>query len=346
MDFSIASILLLDGVTNGAVYGLLGLATVLVFAVTRVIFIPQGEFVAYGALTLAILQTGKVPGTVWLLLILAACASLMELFTRWQHDGHWGKAVRAALKTLLAPVLISGLTLWAAPQQFPLAVQAVLSVAIVTTFGPLVYRVAYQSLEDATPLVLLIVSVGVHFAMTGFGLLFFGAEGYRNPAFWSESFELGAVRVSGQTLIIFACAALLIAMLWLFFERSLFGKALRATAVNRTGARLMGISTHTSGQLTFMMAALIGAVSGLLIGPTTTVFYDSGFLIGLKGFVAAVVAGLSSYPGAMLGALFVGSVESFGSFWASAFKEVIVFTLILPVLLWRSLQSGHSDEDH
>ncbi len=346
MDFSIASILLLDGVTNGAVYGLLGLATVLVFAVTRVIFIPQGEFVAYGALTLAILQTGKVPGTVWLLLILAACASVMELLGRWQHDGKLGNAMRAALKTLVAPVLISGLTVWAAPQQFPLAVQAVLSVAIVTTFGPLVYRVAYQSLEDATPLVLLIVSVGVHFAMTGFGLLFFGAEGYRNPAFWGDSFELGPVRVSGQTLIIFASATSLIAMLWLFFERSLFGKALRATAVNRTGARLMGISTHTSGQLTFMMAALIGAVSGLLIGPTTTVFYDSGFLIGLKGFVAAVVAGLSSYPGAMLGALFVGSVESFGSFWASAFKEVIVFTLILPVLLWRSLQGGHSDEDH
>jgi len=94
------------------------------------------------------------------------------------------------------------------------------------------------------------------------------------------------------------------------------------------------------------MAALIGALSGLLIGPTTTVFYDSGFLIGLKGFVAAVVAGLSSYPGALLGALFVGIVEAFASFWASAFKEVIVFTLILPVLLWRSLQGGHSDEDH
>jgi branched-chain amino acid transport system permease protein len=84
----------------------------------------------------------------------------------------------------------------------------------------------------------------------------------------------------------------------------------------------------------------------LLIGPTTTVFYDSGFLIGLKGFVAAVVAGLASYPGALVGALFVGVVESFGSFWASAFKEVIVFTLILPVLLWRSISSGHSDEEH
>lgn len=78
MDSSIASILLLDGVTNGAIYALLGLATVLVFTVTRVIFIPQGEFVAYGALTLAMLQTGKTPGTVWLLLILAGTAALME----------------------------------------------------------------------------------------------------------------------------------------------------------------------------------------------------------------------------------------------------------------------------
>ena len=156
---------------------------------------------------------------------------------------------------------------------------------------------------------------------------------------------LGPVNLTGQTIIIFLVALALIALLWLFFERSLFGKALRATAVNRTGARLMGISTHAAGQLTFLMAALIGAISGLLIGPTTTVFYDSGFLIGLKGFVAAVVAGLSSYPGAMVGALFVGIVESFGSFWASAFKEVIVFTMILPILLWRSLTSGHSGEE-
>jgi branched-chain amino acid transport system permease protein len=137
----------------------------------------------------------------------------------------------------------------------------------------------------------------------------------------------------------------LIAMLWLFFERTLRGKALRATAVNRLGARLMGISPQSAGQMTFAMAALIGALSGLLIGPTTTVFYDSGFVIGLKGFVAAVMAGLSSYPGALLGALFVGLVESFGSFWASAFKEVIVFTLILPVLLVRSLYSDHAEEE-
>ena len=346
MDFSIASILLLDGVTNGAVYALLGLATVLVFTVTRVIFIPQGEFVAYGALTLAMLQAGKTPGTVWLLLCLASVAAVMEFVARWQHNGNLVRALNAAIKTLAFPVVISLLAIWAAPQQLSLWLQALLSVGIVTAFGPLVYRLAYQSLEAATPLVLLIVSVGVHFAMTGLGLLFFGAEGSRNPAFWDARFSVGPLSISGQTLIIFAVSAALIVLLWLYFEKSLRGKALRATAVNRTGARLMGISSHTSGQLTFLMAALIGALSGLLIGPTTTVFYDSGFLIGLKGFVAAVIAGLSSYPGALLGALFVGIVESFGAFWASAFKEVIVFTLVLPILLVRSLRSGHSDEEH
>jgi branched-chain amino acid transport system permease protein len=192
--------------------------------------------------------------------------------------------------------------------------------------------------------VLLIVSVGVHFAMTGLGLLFFGAEGFRNPSFWDARFSLGALTLSGQAVIIFGVSLALIVLLWQFFEHTLYGKALRATAVNRLGARLMGISSHAAGQSTFAMAALIGALSGLLIGPTTTVFYDSGFLIGLKGFVAAVIGGLASYPAAAVGALFVGLVESFGSFWASAFKEVIVFTMILPILVWRSMAGGHSEE--
>ena len=346
MDWSIASILLLDGLTNGAVYALLGLATVLVFAVTRVIFIPQGEFVTYGALTLAILQTGAVPGTVWLLLLMAVLAALAETFHSWRRHPSVATAGLAGLRVLAFPLGMVGLTVWAAPLQFSLPVQAALSVGIVTAFGPLVYRLAYQSLADASSLVLLIVSVGVHFALTGLGLLFFGAEGYRNPPFWDTRFSLGAVNLTGQAIIVaLACAALMV-LLWLFFERTLYGKALRATAVNRLGARLMGISSSVAGQLTLAMAALIGALSGLLIGPTTTVFYDSGFLIGLKGFVAAVIGGLASYPGAALGALLVGVIEAFGSFWASAFKEVIVFTLILPVLLWRSLTSGHTGEEH
>ena len=345
MDFSIASILTLDGVTNGAIYALLAMATVLLFAVTRVIFIPQGEYVAFGALTLAILQTKQVPGTVWLLLLMTALAAVLEAVHSIRRGTPAARWLASVARTSAYPVAISLVTIWAAPQGFPLWVQALLTLALVTPLGSLVYRLAYESLADATVLVLLIVSVGVHFALTGLGLLFFGAEGFRNPSFWDERFTLGPLALTGQTVIIFLASFALIVMLWLYFERTLAGKALRATAVNRLGARLMGISTTNAGRLSFTMAAFIGALSGLLIGPTTTIFYDSGFLIGLKGFVAAVFAGLSSYPLALVGALGVGLLESFGSFWASAFKEVIVFGSILPVLLWRSLRDPHSDEE-
>lgn len=344
MDFSIASILALDGLTNGAVYALLALATVLLFAVTRVIFIPQGEFVAFGALTLALLQAGKVPGTVWFLLVLAGAAAIADVVNGLRRRQPAAKIGLQVLRTLAIPVLVSLVAIWAAPRGFPLVVQALLTLALVTPFGNLIYRLAYESLADASVLVLLIVSVGVHFALVGLGLFFFGAEGFRNPSFWDASFSTGGLTLSGQAIIIFGASLALIVLLYLFFERTLAGKALRATAVNRVGARLMGISSNGAGRLAFTMAAFIGALSGLLIGPTTTIFYDSGFIIGLKGFVAAVFAGLASYPLALVGALAVGLLESFSSFWASSFKEVIVFSSILPVLLWRSLRDPHGEE--
>src|ERR1051325_8077660 len=115
MDFSIASILTLDGVTNGAIYVLLGLATVLVFAVTRVIFIPQGEFVAYGALTLALLQLGKVPGTVYLLLAMALISVLLDAANALRLATPAPRIARNALTTLAVPLLVFVVTLWAAP---------------------------------------------------------------------------------------------------------------------------------------------------------------------------------------------------------------------------------------
>jgi len=344
MDATIAGILALDGLSNGAIYALLALATVLVFAVTRVIFIPQGEFVAFGALTLALLQAGRVPGTVWFLLVLAVAVTLQDLVNGLRHRQAPARLARHALRTLAWPVVISLITIWAAPRGWPLVAHAVLTVALVTPFGALIYRLAYESLASASVLVLLIVSVGVHFALVGLGLYFFGAEGFRNPSFWDQRWSFGGLTLSGQVVIIFVASVALIVALWLFFERSLTGKALRATAVNRLGAQLMGIRAVGAGRLSFTMAAFLGALSGLLIGPTTTVFYDTGFLIGLKGFVAAVFAGLASYPLALVGALGVGLLESFGSFWASAYKEVIVFSSILPVLLWRSLRDPHTDE--
>jgi branched-chain amino acid transport system permease protein len=176
-------------------------------------------------------------------------------------------------------------------------------------------------------------------------LLFFGADGVRTPAFSDAQINLGMLTVSGQSLWIYAISTLFIVSLAYFFSRTMYGKALRAVAFNRKGARLVGISPDMAGTLAFALAAAIGCLSGVLIGPITTMYYDSGFLIGLKGFVCAIIGGLSSYPVAAGGALMVGIIESYSSFWLSAYKDVIVFTVILPVLLWLSLKSVHFEEE-
>jgi len=344
VDLSIALILLQDGIVNGAIYALLALALVLVFTVTRVIFIPQGEFVTYGALSLAALLSKHLPGTAWLLVGLGILAFVMDV-TAALAARRFGRLWLALLSDLILPIAAFVIASWAARSALPLLVDVLVVLVVVVQMGPLLYRVAYQPLAEASALVLLIVSVGVHFAMTGLGLLFFGAEGSRTPAFVDGRISLFGLDVSGQSLFVVIASAALIGLLYLLFERTLYGKALRATAVNRRGARLVAISTTFSGRLTFALAALIGAFSGMLIAPVTTVYYDSGFLIGLKGFVAAIIGGLVSYPMAAGGALLVGLLESFSSFWASAFKEVIVFTLIIPVLLWRSFATPVLEED-
>lgn len=347
MDWQIAGILAQDGITSGAVYALLALALVLVFSVTRVIFIPQGEFVSFGALTLAGIQNGAAPQLTWLLAGLGALVFCMDLVADWRRGHVQAKAVAVrAGKYLLFPVGLHLVVRLLPLANLGLAAQAALAMLIVTPLGPLLYRVAYQRLSDATTLVLLIVSVAVHLLLTGIGLLLFGAEGSRTKAFSEAAFDLGGVQVTGQSVAVVVISALLIVGLYLYFDRTLSGKALRATAVNRLGARIVGIGTNQAGKLAFTLAAAIGALSGVLIGPITTVFYDSGFLIGLKGFVGAIIGGLVSYPAAAAGALLVGLLESYSSFWASAFKEVVVFTLIIPVLLWRSLTSKHADDEH
>ena len=344
LDAGIVLILGQDGVTGGAIYALLALALVLVFSVTRVIFIPQGEFVAFGALTLAALQAGKVPATVWLLVAMGAFVAALDLIGRLRDRDMegvgglvgWNLAYPLALAALLHGVDAAGL---------PMVAQIALTLAILVPLGPMIYRIAYQPIADTSVLVLLIASVAVHLILTGLGLVFFGAEGVRTAPFSEGSLSFGEFTVNAQTIWVVGCSLAFIVGLYAFFARTLYGKALRATAVNQSGAKLMGISPVVAGKLTFLLAALLGTFSGLLIGPITTIYYDTGFLIGLKGFVAAIIGGLASYPLAAAGAVLVGLLESFSSFWASAFKEVLVFTLIIPVLLWRSFNSHHVEDE-
>ncbi len=242
----------------------------------------------------------------------------------------------------LIPAAIAWLT---AGTALPSFLQIPLAIALVVPIGPLIERIALRPLADASVLLLLIVSVALTFGLSGLGLLFFGAEGFRTKPLTSEIFRFGTVIVTSQTLLMLGSAAVFSLLLFLFFEHTLSGKALRATSINRVGARIVGIRPSGTATLAFFLASLLAAISGILISPVTTLYYDSGFIIGLKAFVGAIIGGLLSYPGTAIGALLVGVLESFASFWNSALKEVIVFGLLIPVLLWRSLSLTQVDEE-
>jgi branched-chain amino acid transport system permease protein len=344
VDTTIVLFLSQDGVINGAVYALVAIALVMVFAVTRVILVPQGEFVAFTAMTIAALEAGRIPPTGWLLLalgVLSAVATFIQQFNILTLH----RLVGIALFNIALPALLLFATIKLAPLKLGPAVNIALAIALTVPMGPMIYQAAFAPLAKASVLVLLIAAFGVHFALLGMGLAFFGAEGIGTTPLISKSFELGELVVTGQSIVVLITALVMLVLFALFFERTLLGKALRACSSNRLGARLVGIPTVLAGQVAFALAAALGAVSGVLIGPLQTVYYDSGFLIGLKAFVAAILGGLVSFPLTVAASIFVGVAEAFFSFWTSNFKEVLVFSLIIPVLVWRSLHSPLHAED-
>ena len=193
--------------------------------------------------------------------------------------------------------------------------------------GPMIYRIAFEPIAHASVLVLLIASFGVHFSLIGLGLLFFGPEGIGTTPLSSQILRARRTAdhraerrgAGGDGACCWCCSRC----------SSAAPCSARRCAPARRTVSARGWSAfrpRAAGQIAFALAALIGAVSGVLVGPLMTVAYDSGFLIGLKAFVAAIIGGLVSYPLTVLAALGVGFAEALFSFWASNFKEVLVFT--------------------
>lgn len=343
MDINIALILGQDGITSGAIYALLALCIILVFSVTRILLIPLGEFAVFGALTLASIQAGVPSLIIWLVVSFFVINTLLDVYAKFRNNQKFNFKIFFASAIYIFLITLAMYLLPLA--ELPMVLQVLLTLAVVTPLGPQIYRTFFQPLVAAKPLVLLIVSIAVHVVLVGLGLLIYGPNGAQTKPFSELSFEFGSLIVNSQTLVIIAAFLLMILGLWYFFERTLYGKALHATAVNRVGAQLMGISPIFAGKLTFILAALIGTFSGILIAPITTLYYDSGFILSLKGFVGAIIGGLISFPVAAVGSVAVGVIESFAMFWASDYKEIIVFTLIIPFLLWKSLTTRHVEED-
>lgn len=344
MDATIFFALAQDGITTGAIYALLAIALVLVFAVTRVILIPQGSLLAFAALTFCSLERGERPGTAALLVALGMAVFVADLL-RARLRMPLRAATGALAFDVALPLLLYLLTLRVAPLKLGAGWCALLTLLLIAPLGPFIYRLAFKPLQKASVLVLLMAAMGVELALTVVGLVFFGPDGLRAEPFTDASFTWGPLTVNGDSLLVVGVPLLLMVALWLFFERTLQGKALRAVAINRTGAQLVGIPITRAGEIAFALAGLVAAVSGVLIAPVTMIYYDSGFLIGLKGFVAAIVGGIGSYPLSVAGAFGVGLLQSFGAFWSSAYVEVIVFMMLFPVLVWRSLRDPQTDEE-
>lgn len=344
--FEIPIILASEGVINGAIYALAALGIVVLYSVTNVINVAQGEFVMLSALTVASLRAQQVPGTLYILVAGLLAWALLDAFKQLRRRAPW-RALLALVWPLVGGAVIYLLVVLASRAALPYLLQILLAVALTTLLGPVFFRIVVQPLPRASVVVFLILTIGLHLALTGLGLAFWGPQPYTLPPFQKGAgLALGAARFSPQALWLLGVVALLLLGLWWFFGRTLQGKALRAASVNRLGARLSGISVVRAGSVAFTLSVFLSAVAGVLITPITKMAYDFGFMLGLKGFIGAIIGGLVNPALAVVGALFVGVAEQFTAFYvSSAYKDVLVFLLIIPVLLVRSFQ--HLDfEEH
>lgn len=344
MNATIALLLTQDGLTSGLIYALLALAILLVFLVTRVLWIPAGDLVVTAALTMGFLGLGQEPGVARLLLIMGALALAAHLWRCWRRK-EWRGLGRPVAFFLGYPALMWLVTPLVVGPDMPVMLRVLLTVALVVPMGPLLYVAVFRPLEGTSVLTKLIAAVALHIILGGFNLFTFGAEGLRSAALIAGRIDLGFMQLSRQLLLVLCVSAVLMLGLAYFFSRTLWGKALRATAMNARGARLMGIPTEGAGFLTFGIAGLMAALTGILIGPIATIYYDSGFVIGLKAFIGVVCAAMTSFTLAVLGALVVGVLEAFSAFYTSSLRDVIVFSALIPILLWRSLGAVHDHEE-
>ena len=226
---------------------------------------------------------------------------------------------------------------------FPPLLAFVASVLTVTLIGIVIERLTVNTARSAPMVTLIIITVGVSITIRGISLLAWGTIPYALPGFTSgEPLRILGAVVSRQRLWIMGTAMLILLLLYFLLERTLLGKAVRACAINRQAASLMGVSPSHMSLFAFALSAALGAVGGIVIAPLTLVSYDMGLMLGLKGFVAAVIGGLLSAPGAVIGGLLLGVLESLAAgLISSGLKDAIAFFVLLIVVFARS---GHALE--
>jgi len=213
-----------------------------------------------------------------------------------------------------------------------------LSVLSVTFSGLLLERLAISSSKRASVVSLIIITIGASMFIRGIAGELWGKDPLPLPAFSGEKpiLFLGAA-IQPQTIWVLAVTLIFMLLFQLLLSRTLLGKALRACALNRRAAGIVGINVRAMSLLSFAMAAALGAIGGIVIAPLTLTSYDIGVMLGLKGFVAAAMGGLSNQTGAVAGGFALGILEALGAgYISSAYKDAIALLLFFLFLLVRA----------
>lgn len=232
-------------------------------------------------------------------------------------------------------VMIGGMvTFFALAAGVPLPLAALLAVTTAVLVGLCLYRFAIQPARNATAVTLIIITIGASIFLRGVASVLFDKNFHSYPGFaGANPLQIGGASVLPQSLIVLIGVGAIVLALWLLMSKTLVGKAIIATAANKSAAQLVGVNTGWIIALSFAASAAIGAIGGILATPITLTNYDVGTLLALKGFAAAMLGGMGSPIGAVAGGLIVGLLESFGAgYLSSAYKDAIAFVVILAVL--------------
>ncbi|MGE0085981.1 MAG: branched-chain amino acid ABC transporter permease [Desulfococcaceae bacterium] len=227
-------------------------------------------------------------------------------------------------------------TLWTG-FHLPLPLAFFLTVAAVSLAGLLFERLAIRTVKKPHPIVLVIITVGASIFLRGLAMIAWGKDSHSVPPFSGhEPLDIAGARLLPQSIWILVITLVLVGGLWLFYQKTLTGKAMQATAISKRAAWLMGIPSEKMVLLAFVMSTGLGAVAGIIIAPITMCGYDMGTMLGLKGFCAAMLGGIGSLWGSLLGGFLLGVLEALGvGFFSSAIKDAIAFVLLLLILYFR-----------
>jgi branched-chain amino acid transport system permease protein len=270
----------ITGITVGSIYAMVAIGFNIIYNVTEVINMAQGEFVMLGGLVMVSLHT--------------------------------------TLGLPLAPAFFA-------------------TVAVVTLAGLLLDRLAIRPVRQPTALSLIIATIAASIIIKGVAMVAWGKDPFDLPAFSGRTpIMIAGAAIQPQYLWVMGFLVLIVAGLSFFFNRTIAGKAMSACADNADAARLVGINVQHMVLLSFSLSAAIGAIAGITMTPIALMEYDRGAMLAIKGFGAAILGGLGSFPGAVLGGLILGLIESLGAgLLSSGYKDAYALIVLLAVLFVR-----------